>query len=165
MSIPPASWQPPFVEFQTSLGSFVVELYWKHAPNTCRNFAELARRGYYNKCKFHRIIKDFMVQTGDPTATGRGGASIYGKSFKDEIHHELKHTGAGILSMANSGPDTNGSQFFITLAPTQHLDGKHAIFGRIHSGMGVVRRMGLVETGRDDRPVEDVVIFRATVQE
>uniref|UniRef100_A0A8D8ZQ28 Peptidyl-prolyl cis-trans isomerase n=1 Tax=Cacopsylla melanoneura TaxID=428564 RepID=A0A8D8ZQ28_9HEMI len=101
------------------MGEMVVELYWKHAPNTCRNFAELCRRNYYNNIKFHRIIRDFMIQGGDPTGTGRGGTSIYGKTFDDEIHEELKHTGAGILSMANSGPNTNGSQFFISLAPTQ----------------------------------------------
>ena len=111
------------------MGDITLEMYWKHAPITCRNFAELANRGYYNGTKFHRIIKDFMIQGGDPTGTGRGGASIYGKQFDDEIHPDLKHTGAGIISMANSGRDTNGSQFFITLGPTSHLDGGHAIFG------------------------------------
>jgi len=159
--IPDKSWQPPTVSIQTTMGEIVVELYWKHAPNTCRNFAELSRRGYYNGCKFHRIIKDFMIQGGDPTGTGRGGASIYGKAFADEIAPALKHTGAGVLSMANSGPDSNGSQFFLTLAPTQWLDGKHAIFGRVQAGMDVVKRMGMVETGNDDRPVDDVRIMRA----
>jgi peptidyl-prolyl cis-trans isomerase-like 1 len=91
-----------------SLGEFSIELYWKHAPNTCRNFAELVRRGYYNGTIFHRIIADFMCQGGDPTGTGRGGNSIYGKEFADEFHPELRHSGAGILSMANSGPNTNG---------------------------------------------------------
>ena len=104
-----------------------------------------------------------MVQGGDPTGTGRGGASIYGQTFDDEIHPELKHTGAGILSMANSGPNTNGSQFFITLAPTQWLDGKHAIFGRVHSGMLTVERMGQVETDNQDRPVDDVKILSGRV--
>ena len=146
------------------MGDMTIELYWKHAPNTCRNFAELARRGYYNGTKFHRIIADFMIQGGDPTGTGRGGASIYGESFADEIHPDLKHTGAGILSMANSGPNTNGSQFFITLAPTQWLDGKHAIFGRIDQGMTVVKRMGQVETDSStDRPVDDVKIISTEV--
>merc|ERR1712076_30678 len=111
-----------------------------------------ARRGFYNATKFHRIIKEFMIQGGDPTGTGRGGASIYGKNFEDEIHPELKHTGAGVLSMANSGPDTNGSQFFITLAPTQWLDGIHTIFGRITTGMTTVQRIGLVEVDHNDRP-------------
>lgn len=104
-----------------------------------------------------------MIQGGDPTGTGRGGASIYGPEFKDEIHSELRHSGAGILSMANSGANTNGSQFFITLAPTQHLDGKHTIFGRIYSGMPTIKRIGLVDTDKDDKPHEDVVILNATI--
>ena len=103
-----------------------------------------------------------MIQGGDPTATGRGGASIYGKNFPDEIGLDLKHTGAGILSMANSGPDTNGSQFFITLAPTNWLDGKHTIFGRVQSGMRTVKMIGQSETDTDDRPVDDVKIVRAS---
>jgi peptidyl-prolyl cis-trans isomerase-like 1 len=102
-----------------------------------------------------------MIQTGDPTGTGRGGASIYGEKFEDEISSSLKHTGAGILSMANSGPNTNGSQFFITLAPTPWLDGKHTIFGRVTKGMGIVKRMGLVKTGADDKPLEDVRLVKA----
>lgn len=106
-----------------------------------------------------------MLQTGDPTGTGRGGTSIYGEKFEDEISPQLKHTGAGILSMANSGPNTNGSQFFITLAPTPWLDGKHTIFGRVTRGMAVVKRMGLVRTGPQDKPVEDVRIIRASVME
>jgi peptidyl-prolyl cis-trans isomerase-like 1 len=106
-----------------------------------------------------------MIQTGDPTGTGRGGSSIYGEKFGDEISSSLKHTGAGILSMANSGPNTNGSQFFITLAPTPWLDGKHTIFGRVTRGMGVVKRMGLVRTGAEDRPIEEVRIVRAGVLE
>lgn len=104
-----------------------------------------------------------MIQGGDPTGTGKGGVSIYGQTFKDEIHPELKHTGPGVLSMANSGPDSNGSQFFITLAPTQWLDGKHAIFGRIHSGMNVVKRVGLVETDKNDRPVDEVRIVKGKI--
>lgn len=111
-----------------------------------------------------------MVQGGDPTGTGRGGTSIYGEKFEDEIpmipstqSPQLKHTGAGILSMANAGPNTNGSQFFITLAPTPWLDGKHTIFGRVKSGMGVVRRLGLVKTDGEDKPVEEVKIIQARV--
>ena len=106
-----------------------------------------------------------MIQGGDPTGTGRGGSSIYGEKFEDEIKSTLKHTGAGILSMANSGPNTNGSQFFITLAPTPWLDGKHTIFGRVKSGMKTVQRMGLVKTGGEDRPLDEVNIVRASVIE
>ncbi|TPX35383.1 hypothetical protein SeMB42_g07191 [Synchytrium endobioticum] len=149
------------VTLETSAGTLVIELYWNHAQKTCQNFYELAKRGYYNGCKFHRIIADFMLQTGDPTGTGRGGTSIYGEKFADEIHPELKHTGAGILSMANSGPNTNGSQFFITLAPTPWLDGKHTIFGRVAAGMTVLKRLGVVPTDRNDRPIEDVCITNA----
>lgn len=139
-------------------------MYWKHAPNTCRNFAELIRRGYYNNTISHRIIKDFMIQMGDPSGTGRGGTSIYGPQFDDEIHSDLKHTGAGILSMANSGPNTNGSQFFITLAPTQWLDGLHTIFGRVTSGMQVVQRMGLVQCDKNDTPNETVRIIKGKIE-
>ncbi|KAK5052096.1 heme binding [Exophiala bonariae] len=153
------------VVLETTMGAITVELYNEHAPKTCKNFSTLAQRGYYNNVIFHRIILDFMVQTGDPTGTGRGGASIYGEKFADEIHASLKHTGAGILSMANSGKDTNGSQFFITLAPTPWLDGKHTIFGRVKSGMKVVQRMGLVKTNSDDRPLEEVKIIRAKILE
>lgn len=151
------------IRFSTSMGDFTVELYPTVAPRTCKNFTELARRGYYDGLIFHRIIKDFMIQGGDPTGTGRGGESIYGGKFQDEIKRELKHTGAGILSMANSGPNTNGSQFFITLAPTPFLDGKHTVFGRISSGMAVVKRMGVVRTDANDRPVDAVRIVRVSV--
>ncbi|KAA8908669.1 putative peptidyl-prolyl cis-trans isomerase ppi1 [Sphaerosporella brunnea] len=156
---------PTLVTLDTSMGSITLELYTDHAPRTCKNFLTLAQRGYYNGCLFHRIIPDFMIQGGDPTGTGRGGSSIYGGKFDDEIHPSLKHTGAGVLSMANSGPNTNGSQFFITLAPTPWLDKKHTIFGRVHSGMRVVQRMGLVKTDRNDKPVDDVKIIKARVDE
>lgn len=174
-----------------SKGTITLELYNNHAPKvlnfpipqfqpqhpsvaslktlppnqTCTNFTTLARRGYYNNNLIHRIIPNFMLQTGDPTGTGRGGSSIYGDKFSDEISPSLKHTGAGILSMANSGKDTNGSQFFITLAPTPWLDGKHTIFGRVKGGLRVVQRMGLVKTGEGDRPVDEVRIVRARVVE
>merc|ERR1712093_590690 len=116
------------------MGSFTFELYINEAPKTCKNFYELASRGYYNGTIFHRVIKNFMAQGGDPTGTGKGGQSIYGKKFEDELTRSLKHTGAGILSMANSGPSTNGSQFFVTLAPTPWLDGKHVVFGQVVAG-------------------------------
>jgi len=105
-----------------------------------------------------------MIQTGDPTGTGRGGESIYGGKFADELTRELKHTGAGILSMANSGPNTNGSQFFVTLAPTPWLDGKHTIFGRVCKGIDVVNRLGRVQTDGTDRPLETLTIKKATVR-
>ncbi|SPO03756.1 probable Peptidyl-prolyl cis-trans isomerase-like 1 [Cephalotrichum gorgonifer] len=153
------------ITVETSMGTFTLELYTTHAPKTCENFTTLTQKGYYDNTPVHRIIPDFMVQAGDPTGTGRGGASCWGAPFKDEIHPALRHTGAGVLSMANSGPDTNGSQFFITLAPTPWLDGKHTVFGRVKSGMGVVKRLGLVRTGEADRPMEDVRIVRTRVVE
>ncbi|KAF8987125.1 heme binding [Haplosporangium bisporale] len=162
------------VVLETSMGEITIELYTEHAPKTCKNFYELARKGYYNgvvfhcvmlfHVQFHRIIPDFMIQGGDPTGTGRGGASIYGDKFADEFNSALKHTGAGILSMANSGPNTNGSQFFISLAPTPWLDNKHTIFGRVSSGIKVVNRMGLVATDASDRPKEAVKIIRARAE-
>lgn len=151
------------VVLDTSMGIITVELYTAHAPKTCQNFHSLAQRGYFNGTIFHRVIPGFMVQGGDPTGTGRGGTSIYGEKFEDEIDPALKHTGAGILSMANSGPNTNGSQFFITLAPTPWLDGKHTIFGRIKTGLRAVQRMGLVQTGEGDRPIDEIKIVRASV--
>eukprot|EP01125_Pyxidicula_operculata_P018721 TRINITY_DN667_c1_g1_i1.p1 TRINITY_DN667_c1_g1~~TRINITY_DN667_c1_g1_i1.p1 ORF type:complete len:163 (-),score=36.37 TRINITY_DN667_c1_g1_i1:209-697(-) len=150
------------VLLETTMGPITLELYWDHAPRTCKNFYELAKSGYYTNTIFHRIIKDFIAQGGDPTGTGRGGASIYGAQFEDEITSELKHTGGGILSMANSGPNTNGSQFFITLAPCPWLDGKHTIFGRVSSGMKVVKRMGMSQTDKQDRPTEDIRIVRSS---
>ncbi|KAK3365427.1 cyclophilin-like domain-containing protein [Podospora didyma] len=149
------------IAIDTTMGKIVVELYNEHAPKTCENFATLAQRGYYNETIFHRVIKDFMIQGGDPTGTGRGGSSIWGEKFEDEIRPDLKHTGAGILSMANAGPNTNGSQFFITLAPTPWLDGKHTIFGRVKSGMQIVGRMGLVPTDAQDRPETEIRIKEA----
>lgn len=146
---------------QDSTPAFRTSAYFYLREQTCKNFATLAQRGYYNGVIFHRIIPNFMIQGGDPTGTGRGGSSIYGEKFEDEIHASLKHTGAGILSMANSGPNTNGSQFFITLAPTPWLDGKHTIFGRVKSGMRVIQRMGLVKTDAEDRPQDPVKIIKA----
>ncbi|KAL9941112.1 hypothetical protein V8E36_000600, partial [Tilletia maclaganii] len=152
------------VILQTSMGAITLELYWKHAPRTCANFYQLAKRGYYNGTVFHRCADSyFMIQGGDPTGTGRGGTSIYGGPFADELHPQLRHTGAGILSMANAGPNTNKSQFFITLAPTPFLDRKHAVFGRVEEGMGVVLRLGRVGVDAEDRPREEVKILKAVV--
>ncbi|KAK2760287.1 heme binding [Arachnomyces sp. PD_36] len=153
------------VVLNTTMGSITVELYNDHAPKTCKNFAGLAQKGDYDNVIVHRIIPKFIIQTGDTEGLwGKGGKSIYGKEFKDEINTSLKHTGAGVLSMANHGPNTNGSQFFITLAPTPELDGKHTIFGRVKSGMWVVKNMGMVKTGAEDRPVDEVKIITARVQ-
>ncbi|KAI0984858.1 hypothetical protein GJ496_011792 [Pomphorhynchus laevis] len=124
---------------------------------------ELARRGYFNGCSFFRIIRDFIIQSGDPTDTGRSRISIYGSVFKDELHPDLKFTGAGILASANTGPNTNCAQFFITLAPTPWLDGQNTIFGRVSSGMEVVRNIGFVEVREDERPVDPVHIKSAEV--
>jgi cyclophilin family peptidyl-prolyl cis-trans isomerase len=119
----------------TDKGDMVVELFADKTPKTVNNFVFLAREGYYNDTIFHRVISDFMAQGGDPTGSGRGGP---GYRFADEFHPTLKHNKPGILSMANAGPGTNGSQFFITHVPTPHLDGKHSVFGQITGGMDVL---------------------------
>lgn len=153
------------VDIETTLGIISVELYFQHAPKTCANFLELARIGYYDGTIFHRIIRDFIIQGGDPTGTGKGGKdSIYGGLFEDEITSDLKHTGAGILSMANSGPNSNGSQFFISLAPTPWLDGKHTIFGRVSSGMKIVQLLGCVETDKENKPNAKIQVIKAYPQ-
>ena len=120
---------------KTNRGDIVINLYADKTPRTVNNFVFLAKDGYYNGVTFHRVIDNFMVQTGDPTGTGRGGP---GYKFADEFHPSLRHTGPGILSMANSGPGTNGSQFFITHVKTDWLDGKHSVFGKVREGMDVV---------------------------
>lgn len=120
---------------KTNRGDIVIDLYADKTPRTVNNFVFLAKDGYYNGVTFHRVIPDFMVQTGDPTGTGRGGP---GYKFADEFHPSLRHTGPGILSMANAGPGTNGSQFFITHVKTDWLDGKHSVFGKVREGMDVV---------------------------
>jgi cyclophilin family peptidyl-prolyl cis-trans isomerase len=120
---------------KTDKGEMVIKLFADKVPNTVNNFVFLARQGFYDGTVFHRVINNFMVQGGDPTGTGRGGP---GYSFKDEFHPSLRHTRRGILSMANAGPNTNGSQFFITHGPTPHLDDKHAVFGELISGEDVL---------------------------
>jgi cyclophilin family peptidyl-prolyl cis-trans isomerase len=145
----------PTATFDTYLGTFTVELFEDVAPKTAGNFAKLAKEGFYDGVIFHRVIDGFMIQGGDPTGTGRGGP---GYKIPDEFAPGLKHDGEGILSMANAGPGTGGSQFFITLVPTLWLDGKHAIFGRVTAGIDVVRAIGKVQVGAGDRPVQDVVM-------
>jgi peptidyl-prolyl cis-trans isomerase A (cyclophilin A) len=145
----------------TNHGEFRIELFEDRAPVTTSNFIDLAARKYYDGVIFHRIIDGFMIQGGDPTGTGRGGP---GYSIKDEFHPELKHTSEGLLSMANAGPNTGGSQFFITLNATPWLDGKHAIFGKVVDGLDVVQKIGKVKTGPGDRPVENVVMESVTIE-
>ncbi len=120
---------------ETARGSILIELFADKTPVTCANFEKLAKDGFYDGLKFHRVIPDFMVQAGCPKGTGTGGP---GFTFKDEFHPELRHSGPGILSMANAGPNTNGSQFFITHVACPHLDGKHSVFGRVLEGQDVV---------------------------
>lgn len=152
----------PVAVFNTNLGQFKAELYTDLAPVTAGNFIDLARRGFYNGVIFHRVIDRFMIQGGDPTGTGTGGP---GYKIEDEFGPGLAHDAPGVLSMANAGPNTGGSQFFITLVPTPWLDGKHAIFGRIVEGMEVVEAIGHVETAQGDRPVKDVVMQSVVVEE
>jgi peptidyl-prolyl cis-trans isomerase-like 1 len=149
---------------KTNMGTFEAELYTKQTPKTTENFIGLANKGYYNGIIFHRVIDGFMIQGGDPTGTGRGGESLWGKPFADEFDQSLKHTSPGILSMANAGPGTNGSQFFVTLAPTPWLDGKHSVFGKVISGMDVVSSIGKVKTGPMDRPVNEVVMEEVKIE-
>ncbi len=161
----------------TTEGDIEVELYEQRVPRTVENFVGLATGDrdwehpetgetvdgpLYDDVLVHRVIDDFMIQTGDPTGTGRGGP---GYTFDDEFHDDLSHDGPGVLSMANSGPDTNGSQFFVTLAAQPHLDGRHAVFGRVTDGMDVVETIGGVPTDANDRPREDVHLESVTVHE
>lgn len=147
--------------FDTNQGTFRIELFEDRAPVTTKNFTDLIEKGFYDGLIFHRVIDGFMIQGGCPSGTGTGGP---GYKIRDEFHPELKHTGEGILSMANAGPNSGGSQFFITLAATPWLDGKHAVFGRVVDGMEIVRAIGKVSTSRGDRPVDDVVMKSVTLE-
>ena len=147
--------------FNTSKGMFRVELNEDKAPETTGNFIKLVESGFYNGLIFHRVIGNFMIQGGCPNGTGMGGP---GYTIDDEFHPELKHGEPGILSMANAGPNTGGSQFFITLAATNWLDGKHAVFGKVVEGMEVVSAAGQTETDGRDRPTEDVVIETIAIE-
>lgn len=149
--------------FKTSLGEFEIELFAKDAPETVWNFVNLAegrqeteKQGpFYDGLIFHRVIRGFMIQGGCPEGSGRGGP---GYRFEDEFRSNLRHDSEGVLSMANAGPGTNGSQFFITLGPTPHLDGRHTVFGKVTKGMDVVKKIGDTPTGFQDRPRTDVKI-------
>jgi len=149
------------VVFKTNKGTFEAEIFEDKAPLTAKNFITLVEKGFYNGIIFHRVIDGFMIQGGDPEGVGSGGP---GYTIKDEFGPGLAHSSEGILSMANAGPDTGGSQFFITLGPTPHLDGKHAIFGKITKGMEVVRAIGQVEKDENDRPLEKVVMEKVSVK-
>lgn len=165
-----------YVVFETSMGSFTAKMFEKEVPNTVANFVGLAEgskeftdpasrqkmtRPYYDGLIFHRVIDGFMIQGGCPEGSGRGGP---GYKFADEFHPSLKHDKAGLLSMANSGPNTNGSQFFITLGPTPHLNNKHSVFGEVVSGLDVVKAIGKTRTSAGDRPTTDVVMRSLKVQ-
>jgi peptidyl-prolyl cis-trans isomerase A (cyclophilin A) len=162
--------------FVTTEGTFTVRFFDQETPRTVENFVGLAegtkewtdprsnqkvKRPYYNGTIFHRVIAGFMIQGGDPLGQGIGGP---GYNFADEFHPKLRHSKAGILSMANRGPNTNGSQFFITLGPTPHLDDRHSVFGEVVEGMDVVNRIGSTATGDRDRPVKDIVIESVTIE-
>jgi len=142
-------------EFDTNIGKFKIELYNEKAPLTVGNFIKLADKGFYNGLIFHRVIPNFMVQGGCPHGTGRGGP---GYTIRDEFDPSLKHDSPGILSMANAGPNTGGSQFFITVKPTPWLDGHHSIFGKVIEGFEIVEKISKVDTDKNDKPLEDVKI-------
>lgn len=150
---------------ETTQGTITFELFADVAPKTCENFTTHCKNGYYDGVVFHRIIEDFMIQGGDPTGTGRGGESIWGKPFGDECAQDVKFDKPGLLAMANAGPGTNGSQFFITTAVTSWLHMKHTIFGEVVDGMDVVEKLEKVEKGPGDRPINEQKIISATVSE
>ncbi len=152
----------PKAKIETSLGDIEVELFQDLVPKTVANFVTLVGKGFYNGLVFHRVIPDFMIQTGCPQGTGTGGP---GYKFADEFHAKLKHDKPGIVSMANAGPGTNGSQFFITHKATGWLDSKHSIFGQVVGGMDIVTKIGSVKRGPGDRPAESVVMKKITILE
>lgn len=154
---------PRKVILRTTMGDIHLKLFPERCPKTVENFAELVKRKYYDKVIFHRIVANFIVQSGDPTGTGRGGTSIWGREFEDEIDDGLKHDSPGVLSMANAGKDTNGSQFFVTLRASPWLDGKHTIFGMVEKGMSVVFQMGQLPVDKEERPRDPPVIHNAEV--
>ncbi|MBI4313753.1 MAG: peptidylprolyl isomerase [Candidatus Omnitrophica bacterium] len=152
----------PVVTIETNKGTIVVGLFQDKAPKTVENFLTLTKKGFYNGIIFHRVIPGFMIQTGDPTGTGMGGP---GYKFEDEFSPALKHEGPGVLSMANSGPNTNGSQFFITLAATPWLDGKHSVFGKVVKGQDVVEAIAAAPRDPQDKPLTPIQMTSVTVTE
>ncbi|KAI1180344.1 hypothetical protein F4777DRAFT_311848 [Nemania sp. FL0916] len=154
---------PGYARIETNLGELNVELYTEFAPRAVWNFTRLAQKGYYKGVAFHRNIKNFMIQGGDPSGTGRGGSSIWGKNFQDEFEGPHTHDSRGLLSMANKGKNTNSSQFFITYRPVKHLDRKHTIFGKVVGGMDVLSKMEAVETDGSDRPLNKIFMKEIVV--
>lgn len=154
-----------FVILKTTQGDIKLRLFPKIAPKACENFVKLVEKGYYNGIIFHRVIKDFMIQGGDPTGRGCGGNSIWGHPFEDECDANVGFDKQGLLAMANAGPSTNGSQFFITTVPTPWLHMHHTIFGEVAEGYEVVKKIENCETGFMDRPVQEQKILSAEVVE
>ena len=148
------------IKIETNMGMIEAKLFAAEAPKTVENFVKLTEKGFYDGIIFHRVIPDFMVQTGDPTGTGRGGP---GYQFEDEFSPKLKHNKPGIFSMANSGPGTNGSQFFITVAATPWLDNRHSVFGEVTAGMDVVTKISLANRDRQDKPVSEIKMLKVSV--
>mgnify|MGYP001799356260 CR=1 FL=1 len=156
----------PVVVLETNQGTIEITLMKDVAPKACENFIQLIQKEYYKGVTFHRVIKDFMIQGGDPTGTGRGGESIWGKPFSDECTADVLFDGPGLLAMANAGPNTNGSQFFITTAETPWLNGKHTIFGKVTSGMEVVRSIEKVPTSAvSNKPLQKQSIVKAYLKD
>ena len=158
----------PIATLETSKGNIKIELRADLAPKAVQNFVTHSKNGYYNGLIFHRVIKDFMIQGGDPTGTGAGGESIWGKPFEDEFAPNAVFDKAGILAMAIRGPNTNGSQFFITTVVTYHLNGRHTIFGYVKEGFDIVKKIESVETnGRyeGNKPLEEVKIISVKIEE
>ena len=153
--------EPATAVFNTSMGDFEVKLATDYAPETSKNFITLAEKGFYNGLIFHRVIDNFMIQGGDPAGNGTGGP---GYTIKDEFSSKLLHDGPGVISMANRGPNTGGSQFFITLRETKWLDGNHAVFGNVINGMDVVFKIGKTATDSNDKPLEPVIIKKVTIE-
>jgi peptidylprolyl isomerase len=154
----------PKVLMKTSLGTIELELFPDKAPLAVKNFLDLIKKSYYDGVIFHRVIKGFMIQGGDPTGTGRGGKAASGSSFKDEFSPDLKFDKSGLLAMANAGPNTNGSQFFITTVATPHLNNRHTIFGKVTSGMDVVKKIETTPVDGQDRPKTPVKIESITIE-
>jgi len=154
----------PIVVLQTNEGNITLKLYPKIAPKAVKNFVELSKRGYYDGVTFHRVIKGFMIQGGDPTGTGMGGKSIYGKVFENEYAPNVIFDKPGILAMANAGPNTNGSQFFITTKPTPWLNGGYTIFGKVIEGFDTVKKIEMTKTDRRDRPLKKEYIKKTVVK-